>query len=118
MISYAFVEFRSAEDATAGMQLDGTVFLDGPLRVRRPHDYAGPDATPGFPMLPATVPDSLNKIFIGGLPAHLTEDQIIELLKSFGDIKAFNLVREHATGQSKASFLCYFPYYHYLTFLF
>ncbi|PVG03317.1 hypothetical protein CPB86DRAFT_772205 [Serendipita vermifera] len=100
--NYAFVEFRSAEDATAGMQLDGTVFLDGPLRVRRPHDYAGPEAMSGFAtLLPSTMPDSVNKIFIGNLPLHLTEDQIVELLKSFGDLKAFNLVKDHASGQSK-----------------
>ncbi|KIM21985.1 hypothetical protein M408DRAFT_333111 [Serendipita vermifera MAFF 305830] len=100
--NYAFVEFRSAEDATAGMQLDGTVFLDGPLRVRRPHDYAGPEAMSGFAtLLPSTMPDSIHKIFIGNLPVHLSEDQIVELLKSFGELKAFNLVREHTTGQSK-----------------
>ncbi|CCA72072.1 related to pre-mRNA splicing factor U2AF large chain [Serendipita indica DSM 11827] len=103
--NYAFVEFRSAEDATAGMALDGTVFLDGPLRVRRPHDYAGPEAMTGVAgfatLLPATMPDSVNKIFIGNLPTHLTEDQIVELLKSFGELKAFNLVREHGTNVSK-----------------
>ncbi|KAG8760660.1 hypothetical protein FRC14_002341 [Serendipita sp. 396] len=100
--NYAFVEFRTAEDATAGIALDGTVFLDAPLRVRRPHDYAGPEAMSGFQtLLPATMPDSINKIFIGNLPMHLSEDQIIELLKSFGDLKAFNLVREHTTGVSK-----------------
>lgn len=112
--NYAFVEFRSAEDATAGMQLDGTVFLDGPLRVRRPHDYAGPEAMSGFAtLLPSTMPDSINKIFIGNLPLHLTEDQIVELLKSFGDLKAFNLVREHATNQSK---VCIMPQFAHLFF--
>lgn len=100
--NYAFVEFRSAEDATAGMQLDGTVFLDGPLRVRRPHDYAGPETLTSYnTMLPSTVPDSANKIFVGGLPPYLNEDQVVELLKSFGELKSFNLVREHGNGPSK-----------------
>jgi RNA recognition motif. (a.k.a. RRM, RBD, or RNP domain) len=100
--NYAFVEFRSAEDATAGMQLDGTVFLDGPLRVRRPHDYAGPETLTSYnTMLPSTVPDSENKIFVGGLPPYLNEDQVVELLKSFGELKSFNLVREHGNGPSK-----------------
>jgi hypothetical protein len=37
------------------------------------------------------VPDSPNKVFIGGLPSY---DQVMELLKSFGELKAFNLVKE------------------------
>jgi RNA recognition motif-containing protein len=40
------------------------------------------------------VPDSPNKVFIGGLPSYLNDDQVMELLKSFGELKAFNLVKE------------------------
>lgn len=47
------------------------------------------------------VPDSINKIFVGGLPTYLNEEQVMELLKSFGDLKAFNLVRENGNGASK-----------------
>jgi splicing factor U2AF subunit len=47
------------------------------------------------------VPDSINKIFVGGLPAYLNEEQVQELLTSFGELKAFNLVRENNNGPSK-----------------
>ena len=47
------------------------------------------------------VPDSPDKIFVGGLPPYLDESQVQELLKSFGELKAFNLVRESAAGASK-----------------
>ena len=50
------------------------------------------------------VPDSINKIFVGGLPTYLNEEQVMELLKSFGDLKAFNLVRENGNGPSKVNF--------------
>ena len=33
------------------------------------------------------VPDSPNKLFIGGLPNYLNEDQVKELLTSFGALK-------------------------------
>ena len=49
----------------------------------------------------AAVPDTPNKIFIGGLPIYLNDDQVVELLKSFGELRAFNLVKDPATGQSK-----------------
>jgi len=37
--AYAFIEFRSAEEASAGMSLDGITLQGHALRVRRPKDY-------------------------------------------------------------------------------
>ncbi|KAI0059000.1 hypothetical protein BV25DRAFT_1809901 [Artomyces pyxidatus] len=104
--NYAFVEFRSAEDATAAMAFDGIMFLNGPLKIRRPKDYGGIDmsAPPSFHVpgvVSTNVPDSANKIFVGGLPSYLNEEQVMELLKSFGELKAFNLVRDNGNGPSK-----------------
>ncbi|KAL5531726.1 hypothetical protein ACEPAG_4603 [Sanghuangporus baumii] len=109
--SYAFVEFRSAEDATAAMAFDGIIFLNGPLKIRRPKDYGGVElAAPSSVHVPGVVstnvPDSPHKIFIGGLPAYLNEEQVQELLKSFGELKAFNLVRENGNGPSKGFAFC------------
>lgn len=87
------------------MAFDGIIFLNGPLKIRRPKDYGGPEAmapsmhVPG--VVSTNVPDSANKIFVGGLPTYLNEEQVMELLKSFGDLKAFNLVRENGNGPSK-----------------
>lgn len=103
--NYAFVEFRSAEDATAAMAFDGIIFINGPLKIRRPKDYGGVEITvpsvhvPG--VVSTNVPDSINKVFVGGLPTYLNEEQVQELLKSFGELKAFNLVRENGNGSSK-----------------
>ncbi|KAH7106043.1 hypothetical protein BKA62DRAFT_809497 [Auriculariales sp. MPI-PUGE-AT-0066] len=104
--NYAFVEFRSADDATAAMAFDGIIFMSGPLRIRRPKDYMGNEySAPSSLHVPGVVstnvPDSLNKIFVGGLPTYLNEEQVMELLKSFGELKAFNLVREGNNGPSK-----------------
>ncbi|KIM56285.1 hypothetical protein SCLCIDRAFT_1220435 [Scleroderma citrinum Foug A] len=103
--NYAFVEFRSAEDATAAMAFDGIIFINGPLKIRRPKDYGGPEMIPASVHVPGVVstnvPDSINKVFVGGLPAYLNEEQVQELLKSFGELKAFNLVRENGNGPSK-----------------
>ncbi|TCD61778.1 hypothetical protein EIP91_007956 [Steccherinum ochraceum] len=103
--NYAFVEFRSAEDATAAIAFDGIIFINGPLKIRRPKDYGGPENMAPMPHVPGVVstnvPDSINKIFVGGLPPYLNEEQVMELLKSFGELKAFNLVRENGNGPSK-----------------
>ena len=51
------------------------------------------------------VPDSANKVFLGGLPNYLNEDQVKELLTSFGQLRAFNLVKDSATGLSKVKYV-------------
>lgn len=52
------------------------------------------------------VPDSANKVFLGGLPNNLNEDQVKALLTSFGQLRAFNLVKDSATGLSKGYAFC------------
>lgn len=90
------------------MAFDGIIFINGPLKIRRPKDYGGIDLSappsihvPG--VVSTNVPDSINKVFVGGLPTYLNEEQVQELLKSFGELKAFNLVRENGNGASKVS---------------
>lgn len=77
------------------------------LKIRRPKDYAG--MIEGITYIPGvigtTVADTANKLFVGGLPTYLTDDQVIELLKSFGDLKSFNLVKE-GSGQTGVSKVC------------
>lgn len=90
------------------MGFDGIIFQNNALKIRRPKDYLGGaegDAAnahvPG--VVSTNVPDTVNKIFIGGLPSYLTDDQVMELLKSFGELRSFNLVKEGGTGASKVS---------------
>ncbi|CCD62278.1 Splicing factor U2AF 65 kDa subunit [Caenorhabditis elegans] len=101
--NFAFIEFRSIDETTAGMAFDGINFMGQQLKVRRPRDYQPSQNT--FDMnsrMPVStiVVDSANKIFIGGLPNYLTEDQVKELLCSFGPLKAFSL-NVDSQGNSK-----------------
>jgi hypothetical protein len=41
-----------------------------------------------------TVLDGPNKIFVGGLPRSMTDEQVLALLQPFGDVKGFNLVKD------------------------
>ncbi|KAJ1987735.1 hypothetical protein H4R33_002738 [Dimargaris cristalligena] len=123
---YAFTEFRSPEEADLAITFDGTVFQGQPLRVKRPKDYvdayggaptAGP-AAPNHPRIqgPAThpngistiVPDSPYKLFLGAIPSYLTDTQMIELLQTFGELKAFHLVKDSQTKMSKGFAFCEF----------
>ena len=85
-----FPQFRSAEDATAAMAFDGIIFINGPLEIRQPKDYGGPEPigpstrVPGI--ISTNVPDSIHKIFVGALSTYLNEEQVMELLNSLGEL--------------------------------
>lgn len=110
--NYAFVEFRNPEEATNALGFDGIVYQNNALKIRRPKDYvhtdpAGDRPAPHVPGVVSTnVPDTVNKIFIGGLPSYLNDEQVMELLSSFGELRAFNLVKEGGTGASKGFAFC------------
>ena len=82
------------------MAFDGLNFKGQSLKLRRPHDYQPipgggglEGAMIGLPgVISTVVPDSLQKVFVGRLPNYLKEDQVKELLTSFGQLRAFNLV--------------------------
>ncbi|KAJ2959135.1 hypothetical protein NQZ79_g5353 [Umbelopsis isabellina] len=110
--NYAFVEFHHPDQATAALAFDGISFQGQALKIRRPKDYQpafGYNEAPAVhvPGLVSTnVPDTPNKIYVGGLPTYLNDDQVMELLKSFGELRAFNLVKDTQTGQSKGFGFC------------
>jgi len=106
---FAFIEFHTPEDATHGMLFDGIMCGNNALKVRRPKDY---QPIPGVPTEPertefvtgivsTNVPDTEHKIFLGSLPQNLTEAQVRELVSAFGELKAFNLVKDAGALISK-----------------
>jgi splicing factor U2AF 65 kDa subunit len=103
--AYAFAEFRTAEEATAGMAFDGLMLHGHALKIRRPNDYRAPVEVPSSLAIPGiistNVPDGPNKLFIGGLPSVLNEEHVKTVLASFGQLKAFNLVKDPLTGFSR-----------------
>ena len=105
--NFAFLEFRSMDETSVALAFDGINFMSQSLKIRRPSDYKPlPGALEQQPshysgIVSPMVYDSKHKIFVGGLPNYLNEDQVKELLTSFGQLRAFNLVKDSATGLSK-----------------
>jgi splicing factor U2AF subunit len=78
--NFAFLEFRSIDETTAAMAFDGIVFQGQSLKIRRPRDYqpmpGGDQPNAGISgSVSNVVNDSPFKIFIGGLPNYLNDDQ-------------------------------------------
>jgi splicing factor U2AF subunit len=118
---YAFVEFATIELTTACMQLDGIKFVHPTgttiIRVRRPNDYRPELLPPSNNPIPqlnldvlggvgASVTNGPGKIFIGGLPYNLADEQIMELLAAFGPIRNFHQVRDPGSATSKGYAFC------------
>ncbi|XP_014664494.1 PREDICTED: splicing factor U2AF 50 kDa subunit-like isoform X2 [Priapulus caudatus] len=110
--NFAFLEFRSVDETTQAMAFDGINFQGQPLKLRRPRDYQPMIGVSEIPLntvpgvVSTMVHDSPDKLFVGGLPNYLSEDQVKELLSSFGQLRAFNLVKDSATSLSKGYAFC------------
>ncbi|KAH6938021.1 hypothetical protein HPB50_006507 [Hyalomma asiaticum] len=110
--NFAFLEFRSIDETTQAMAFDGINFKGQSLKIRRPHDY---QPMPGMSETPSVaVPGPSNG---GGTNGDAIEYILVvrtaklatfvrELLMSFGQLRAFNLVKDSATGLSKGYAFC------------
>ncbi|CAN8245028.1 unnamed protein product [Cochlearia groenlandica] len=118
---FAFVEMRSVEEASNAMALDGIILEGVPVKLRRPTDYnpslaaaLGPSQpNPGLNLAAVGLSsgstgglEGPDRLFVGGLPYYFTEEQIRELLESFGPLRGFNLVKDRETGNSKGYAFC------------
>ena len=118
---FAFVEFDSIELCTACMQLDGIRFEHytgtTTIRVRRPNDYRPETLAPSYTPIPqlnqnvlsalgASSASGPGKVFVGGLPYHLPDEQVIELLSAIGPIKSFHQVRDPGSATTKGYAFC------------
>ena len=66
--------------------------------------YGGGASSQAFTgQISSQVPDGPNKIFAGGIPYSLGENEVKELLGSFGQLRAFHLVKERESNTSKGS---------------
>lgn len=118
--SFALLEFKNPTEATVALAFEGITMEDNStmdtgimnglqgLVIRRPKDYIV-DSAPTEEqyqegMVSSNVPDTPNKIVITNLLPSLTEDQVQELVGTFGALKAFVLVKDQGTEESRVSF--------------
>jgi splicing factor U2AF subunit len=108
---YAFVEFFNFVDADIAMCFDGVKLGQQQIRIRRPTNYTPPVGQQTWSIsgvLSTQVPDGPNKIFLGNLPTTMTDVEVQMLASAFGELQAFTLITDRATGVSKGyAFMCY-----------
>lgn len=123
--SFALLEFKNPPEATVALALDDITMEDNDnmetsngtangdsqgLSVRRPKDYIVPSITDDAEyeegVVSSSVPDTQNKISVTNLLLNLTDDQVTELLVAFGQLKAFVLVKDASTEESRVCNSC------------
>ncbi|KAL8365959.1 hypothetical protein RB595_004641 [Gaeumannomyces hyphopodioides] len=121
--SFAILEFRSPAETTVALALDGITMeaedtpMEGAangtpqgLELRRPKDYIVPAVVEdtGYErgVVSSRVVDTPHKISIINLAPYLTEEQVTELLVSFGELKALILVKDSGTEESRGIAFC------------
>lgn len=118
---FVLLEFKTAGEATVALALDG-ISMEDPdnmdtangvanggakrgLAIRRPKDYIVPSVTDDTNhvegVVSTVVPDTQNKICISNIPLRITEDQVKELMSTFGELKAFVLAKDNGTDESR-----------------
>jgi len=116
---FAFVEFRNAIEATQAMDLDGILFRGLALKLGRPANYnasASCIAARQAPKLNLSklgifsshVPNGPNKLYIGGLPYNLKQNQVRELLEAYGPLRGLFLSYDPSTNLSKGYAFAYY----------
>ncbi|KAL8734175.1 MAG: hypothetical protein Q9166_001660 [cf. Caloplaca sp. 2 TL-2023] len=123
--SFALCEFKSPAETTVALALDGISMEDSDsmeytngnpntksqgLSVRRPKDYIVPsnleETEDQEGVVSPVVPDTPNKISVTNLLPNLSEEQVTELLVAFGQLKAFILVKDRSTEESRGIAFC------------
>ncbi|GMG12257.1 unnamed protein product [Aspergillus oryzae var. brunneus] len=115
--SFALLEFKTPNDATVALAFDGITMDESEaagngaangapqgLEVRRPKDYIVPSGNEQEyqeGVLLNEVPDSPNKICVSNIPHYIPEEPVTMLLKSFGELKSFVLVKDGSTEESR-----------------
>ena len=118
--AFALLEFKNPSEATVALALDGIVMEDGDmmdttngasnggiqgLSIRRPRDYIVPSVAEDTEyeegVVSSVVLDTPNKISVTNLLLNLTDEQVTELLVAFGQLKAFVLVKDATTEESR-----------------
>lgn len=101
---YGFVEFYNSYDADIAMCMDGMKLNGIQLQIRRPRNFTPDPNTKKYTipgLVSSQVPDGPHKIFLGGLPLHLMDQEVQAIAGSFGQLQAFSLVKERDSMISK-----------------
>lgn len=113
---YAALEFKTPEDATVALAMNGISMRDdggapdrSGLSIRRPKDYITPAADENAysgDEVSSVVKDSPNKLSIVNIPTYIEEEQVRELIETMGKLNAFVLVKDNSTDQHRGIAFC------------
>lgn len=105
------------EETTACLELDGLFYKGKSLRFRRPQNFNNITKVEGTRPVPildrsklkiiqTQVENSYNKLNIVNIPETFSEENVIQLLHTYGSLKSFHLVVDKMNCDSKGYAFC------------
>eukprot|EP01016_Furgasonia_blochmanni_P037006 TRINITY_DN4309_c0_g1_i2.p1 TRINITY_DN4309_c0_g1~~TRINITY_DN4309_c0_g1_i2.p1 ORF type:complete len:320 (-),score=46.40 TRINITY_DN4309_c0_g1_i2:33-992(-) len=115
--NFAVFELVNKDVKQLCLSLENLEYQGYKLQVRKPKGFFDQLYDPEtqkkldpFGNIITTVTDVDNKIYMGGLPLYLKDEDVKKLCESFGMLKYFNLVKDSSTGQPQSKGYCFFEY--------
>jgi RNA recognition motif-containing protein len=90
-------------------------FFVGFVKIRKPAGffesiYEKKDLSDPFGNIVTNASDVDNKIYMGGLPTYLKDEDVKKICEAYGMLKYFNLVKDSSSGQPVSKGYCFFEY--------
>eukprot|EP00357_Protocruzia_adherens_P022616 CAMPEP_0115015800 /NCGR_PEP_ID=MMETSP0216-20121206/27011_1 /TAXON_ID=223996 /ORGANISM="Protocruzia adherens, Strain Boccale" /LENGTH=381 /DNA_ID=CAMNT_0002386043 /DNA_START=21 /DNA_END=1166 /DNA_ORIENTATION=- len=98
---YAIIEFRIADHVQTCQSLDGCEYLDKKLKITPFDKFTFPSAisdvslgNPALGLVTTQEKREDNKIYMGGIPTYLGDDDVRQLAEAFGELKQYTLIKD------------------------
>lgn len=123
--THAVLEFKSKEHVRNCLLLDGIEFRGRRLRIMKHKAYLSYRVTEmkreirdkerrekeTEDIMNCNIfPNHDNRVFMGNLPTNLSEEDVRQMVESFGKLKSFSLVKNSAVGGQSRGF-CFFEFW-------
>ncbi|ELP84237.1 splicing factor u2af large subunit, putative [Entamoeba invadens IP1] len=111
--SYAFIEFRTFDQAVKALSLDGLTIKGASVKVRRPKDF-----NPVLPFISSlsqlmevgTTKPRDGVMYMGNIPLQMSDEQIQKKLENLNPLKKYVVVRDPSLGAPQGKCYCLFEY--------
>ena len=114
---YAVMEFLELPPLWKVLKIDNVELKNFKLKISRPKDFFVRHFSRGEYVIDEAgnvinnIQDDEVRLYLGNIPQYMTDDQVRNLVESFGTLKDFQMKMEFSQGESISKGYCFFEYF-------